>query len=585
MTATTRAVSAATDVNTNAPDFRATSSLSFGADSVNLFVNYLPLSVTDAELLQKFEAFGAVLSAKVMRHLNSSQESPLTVDTPATTTAAADASSVQKSKGYGFVLMADQVAAAAAIDGLHSSSWLNKRLVVQVAQRLPADTVDVRTGLAASATAPSGLNINAASFSSTERYVTNNSLRISSSRDVTEPLTVVPRVQADPVPTSRKRLSQQQPDQKVLPTAAATTATAPAPAHSLRMSDVAVATVEIGPVDPQCTLSRLCKILDNYGVIASATMAPGGFARITFSTAASAVEAVRWLNNSRVPQVNPRQALQVRLVSTTKTKRSKSGSKKEKTSKSAQSATRLELSVPASADMSQPYYYGGFTTHVSESARLLGSLQRAPAAVAPAAVSSAASKSAECPHGAHCYCGAMPDAKPNDALYGRSSAPAAAAGLPPVKTPGSPVHAVPRHHDPYTVLPVNAEPPRVMPAPPPVAPVAEIERAECVYCDLGTTIILQNMPFNDTQCEMALNELLGQIGYFRYWECWGDGRAIAVFPDYYNALEAVELLQQTCNQADFYHCLSGMPLSEYNRQQALLCEHAECMQATPAVLC
>lgn len=76
-----------------------------------LYVGNLAYSVTDNTLQQKFSAFGAVASAKVVMDRDSG-----------------------RSKGFGFVEMSNAEEAQAAIQGLHGESIDGRALTVNVAR-------------------------------------------------------------------------------------------------------------------------------------------------------------------------------------------------------------------------------------------------------------------------------------------------------------------------------------------------------------------------------------------------------------------------------------------------------------------
>lgn len=78
-----------------------------------LYVGNLPYSVRDGELEQTFSQFGAVVSAKVMMERDSG-----------------------RSKGFGFVEMASEAEAQAAINGMHGQDMGGRSLVVNEARPL-----------------------------------------------------------------------------------------------------------------------------------------------------------------------------------------------------------------------------------------------------------------------------------------------------------------------------------------------------------------------------------------------------------------------------------------------------------------
>lgn len=82
---------------------------------MNLFVAGLPYDLDDAELLEIFEKFGTVKSAKVVMDRDTG-----------------------KSKGFGFVEMPNEEEAKEAIDGLNDISLGKKPLVVKAAEDRPS---------------------------------------------------------------------------------------------------------------------------------------------------------------------------------------------------------------------------------------------------------------------------------------------------------------------------------------------------------------------------------------------------------------------------------------------------------------
>ena len=76
-----------------------------------LYVGNLPYSVRDSDLEQAFGQFGAVTSAKVMMERDTG-----------------------RSKGFGFVEMANAEVAQAAISGLHGMSVDGRTIVVNLAR-------------------------------------------------------------------------------------------------------------------------------------------------------------------------------------------------------------------------------------------------------------------------------------------------------------------------------------------------------------------------------------------------------------------------------------------------------------------
>ena len=78
---------------------------------MNIYVGNLPYSMTEGDLREAFEAFGAVSSAAVITDKFSGQ-----------------------SKGFGFVEMSDNAEADAAIKGLNGSSVQGRSLKVNEAK-------------------------------------------------------------------------------------------------------------------------------------------------------------------------------------------------------------------------------------------------------------------------------------------------------------------------------------------------------------------------------------------------------------------------------------------------------------------
>ncbi|MBT3419409.1 MAG: RNA-binding protein [Candidatus Magasanikbacteria bacterium] len=76
-----------------------------------LFVGSLPYAVTDQDLASLFAAHGEVVSAKVI------------IDTMS-----------NRSKGFGFVEMATDEQAQAAIEALHESDMMGRNIMVNVAR-------------------------------------------------------------------------------------------------------------------------------------------------------------------------------------------------------------------------------------------------------------------------------------------------------------------------------------------------------------------------------------------------------------------------------------------------------------------
>ena len=79
--------------------------------SSKIYVGNLPYSVTDASLQSNFAEFGGVSSAKVMMDRETG-----------------------RSKGFGFVEMANAEVAQAAINGLHGMSVDGRSIVVNLAR-------------------------------------------------------------------------------------------------------------------------------------------------------------------------------------------------------------------------------------------------------------------------------------------------------------------------------------------------------------------------------------------------------------------------------------------------------------------
>ncbi|MDC1395066.1 RNA-binding protein [Bacteroidia bacterium] len=81
---------------------------------MNIFVASLPFSADDQDLREVFEPFGEVTSAKVIFDRDRN-----------------------RSKGFGFVEMADDAAAQNAISELNESTYEGRDLVVKVAEDRP----------------------------------------------------------------------------------------------------------------------------------------------------------------------------------------------------------------------------------------------------------------------------------------------------------------------------------------------------------------------------------------------------------------------------------------------------------------
>ncbi|MGB1038211.1 MAG: RNA recognition motif domain-containing protein [Bacteroidia bacterium] len=81
---------------------------------MNIFVASLPFSADDQDLREIFEPFGEVTSSKVIFDRDRN-----------------------RSKGFGFVEMADDAAAQNAISELNESSYEGRTIVVKVAEERP----------------------------------------------------------------------------------------------------------------------------------------------------------------------------------------------------------------------------------------------------------------------------------------------------------------------------------------------------------------------------------------------------------------------------------------------------------------
>ena len=79
--------------------------------STKIFVGSLPWAIDDNALKEAFEAFGPVVSAKVIKDRQTG-----------------------KSKGFGFVEMEDETQAQAAIQGLNGSKLGNRNVIVNEAK-------------------------------------------------------------------------------------------------------------------------------------------------------------------------------------------------------------------------------------------------------------------------------------------------------------------------------------------------------------------------------------------------------------------------------------------------------------------
>jgi len=81
---------------------------------VNIYVGNLPYTTTEAELQQTFEAYGAVSRTKVITDRETG-----------------------RSRGFGFVEMATDAEAEAAIEALNGADFSGRRLVVNKARPKP----------------------------------------------------------------------------------------------------------------------------------------------------------------------------------------------------------------------------------------------------------------------------------------------------------------------------------------------------------------------------------------------------------------------------------------------------------------
>jgi RNA recognition motif-containing protein len=81
---------------------------------VNIYVGNLPYTTTDAELQQTFEAYGAVSRTKVITDRETG-----------------------RSRGFGFVEMATDAEAEAAIEALNGADFSGRRLIVNKARPKP----------------------------------------------------------------------------------------------------------------------------------------------------------------------------------------------------------------------------------------------------------------------------------------------------------------------------------------------------------------------------------------------------------------------------------------------------------------
>lgn len=534
----------------------ASDSSDASGDAVNLFVNYLPLTVTDAELLQRFAPFGQVKSAKIMRHLQTDGAAPAK---GGQAQLGNEGAPVQKSKGYGFVLMATREAAQQAIQALNGSRWDTKRLVVQVAQRLPADA---------------------------------------------------------PTPQREQRDAPPVPGRPAAP-GKKTTGTTPRSQQQQKplkhLEGEQSATIDIAPVSPACTLARLGMVLEVYGPVAAAEFPSEDVARVTFASASAAAEAARWLNGSRVPQVHPTATLEVSRV------------EKQQQRRAAPRRHRLELlpATPNSASTpdydapQQEQFNGGFSGGFQHHANSANPIGAGPCSHGPYCNCGGAVPAPPMHHAAP-FPPQQQHQMPNYQSSGSDSTGFASGdfdmaayrpqqpqqqSLPPQqqqqqaaprsaqlsasgrhRAPPKPQATrrtaqlgAPRHHDPYAQrAPKAARPtttfefepvaqPAVRPSAhvePPLPPQVAHPGHECQYCAAGTTVILQAMPIEDAPCEQMINDLLGQIGFVRYHECWGNGQAVVTFADARAAADAVDLLHHTEQAVDYYDCVAGVPASQ-----------------------
>jgi RNA recognition motif-containing protein len=79
---------------------------------MQLFVGNRPWSTTEDELYQLFAAYGSVAGVRLVRNRGS-----------------------RRSRGFGFVVMADPAAAQAAIAGLHGTALAGRPLTVSQARQ------------------------------------------------------------------------------------------------------------------------------------------------------------------------------------------------------------------------------------------------------------------------------------------------------------------------------------------------------------------------------------------------------------------------------------------------------------------
>ncbi|MFY0644786.1 MAG: RNA-binding protein [Bacteroidia bacterium] len=88
---------------------------------MNLFVSNIDYTITEDDLNQMFSEYGEVKSVKILIDLES-----------------------RKSKGYGFVLMADQDGAIAAIQNINTRKINGRPISVQIARPRPEKSDDVK---------------------------------------------------------------------------------------------------------------------------------------------------------------------------------------------------------------------------------------------------------------------------------------------------------------------------------------------------------------------------------------------------------------------------------------------------------
>ncbi len=85
-------------------------------DGTELYVGNLSYDIDDARLEKEFKAFGSVLSARVIKNKYN-----------------------DRSRGYGFVEMANDSGADKAIDATHGKEIMGRKLVVNVARSSSRD--------------------------------------------------------------------------------------------------------------------------------------------------------------------------------------------------------------------------------------------------------------------------------------------------------------------------------------------------------------------------------------------------------------------------------------------------------------